>query len=140
MAMEMTEKKLLDPIQKMIDQLGVSSVFGEPFKEGDVTIIPVASMMVGFGYGYGEGPAGAGDDDAPDAPEAEADDASSAVTGGGGGGGGGKATPQGYLRVGPDGVTYEPIMDQGKIAMAGILMSGWSVFWIAKAVRALVGK
>ena len=45
----------LEPIEKMVDGLGVGAVFGEPIKEGGVTVIPVAEVRFAFGYGYGSG-------------------------------------------------------------------------------------
>jgi hypothetical protein len=32
----------LEPIEKMVDGLGVDAVFGEPIREGGVTVVPVA--------------------------------------------------------------------------------------------------
>ena len=45
----------LDPIEKMIERLKVGAVFGEPITEGDVTVVPVADVRLGFGYGFGSG-------------------------------------------------------------------------------------
>ena len=45
----------LEPIEKMIEGLGVGAVFGEPIKEGGVTVVPVAEVRLGFGYGSGSG-------------------------------------------------------------------------------------
>lgn len=118
------------PIERMLDRLNVDAVFGEPTKEGEVTIIPVAEIGTGFGYGYGwgQGPSRA----------AEGDEAAAGIGegGGGGGGAGGRAAPRGYIRIASDGVKFEPIMDQARIALAGIAMGAWSVFWISKAIRA----
>ncbi len=50
----------LEPIEKMVDGLGVGAVFGEPIREGGVTIVPVAEVRFAFGYGYGSGGAVAG--------------------------------------------------------------------------------
>jgi len=45
----------LEPIEKMVDGLGVGAVFGEPIREGGVTVVPVAEVRFAFGYGYGTG-------------------------------------------------------------------------------------
>jgi hypothetical protein len=45
----------LEPIEKMVDGLGVGAVFGEPIREGGVTVVPVAEVRFAFGYGYGSG-------------------------------------------------------------------------------------
>jgi hypothetical protein len=39
----------LEPIEKMVDELGVDTVFGEPIREGDVTVVPVAEVRFAFG-------------------------------------------------------------------------------------------
>jgi uncharacterized spore protein YtfJ len=121
------------PIEELIEKLGVEAVFGKPTSEGEITIIPVAQVDLGFGYGggYGQGP-----DNAP-AGAADATTTARAEGGGSGGGGGGRATPRGYLHISPDGVKYEPIMDLTRVPLAGILLAAWSVFWITATVRAI---
>lgn len=135
--MELNVEKVLKPIDKLLERLSVDTVFGKPTREGDTTVIPVADVTVGFGYGYGEGgsgqqPTGGEDEGAGYSASAEGDSSGS----GGGGGAGGRATPRGYLKITPDGVTYEPIVDQGRLALAGIALSAWIFFWIAKTIRA----
>lgn len=131
--MEELANRLVQPIDRMLERLNATAVFGEPTREGDLTVIPVADVVLGFGYGYGGGPAPA--QHGP-APEHQEDAAVEAPAEGGGGGGGGRASPRGYLKVSPDGVRFEPIIDQGKIALAGLALSAWSVFWIARTIRA----
>ena len=53
----MTESNSIEPIEKLFEKLKVDAVFGEPIKEGDVTLIPVADVGVGFGFGSGQNPA-----------------------------------------------------------------------------------
>ena len=43
----------LEPIEKMVDGLGVDAVFGEPIREGGLTVVPVAEVRFAFGYGSG---------------------------------------------------------------------------------------
>jgi uncharacterized spore protein YtfJ len=117
----------IEPIEDMLKRLNVGAVFGEPIKEGDATILPVASVSYGFGYGAGRGHSPT----AADAPETTAGE-------GEGGGGAGKAAPQGIIRITPDGVKFEAIMDLTRISLAGIALSAWSVFWITMTVRAFV--
>jgi len=137
----MSELKIVKPIERMLDQLTVESVFGPPTKEGDVTIIPVAEMGLGFGFGFGQGFAIEDEDGEEEKEEKEEKEEETANTGeGGGAGGGGKATPRGYIKITPEGVSFESIMDDNQVAMAGIMMTAWSVFWIAKAIRAFAKK
>jgi len=118
------------PIEQMLERLGVNAVFGKPTKEGDVTVIPVAEIGVGFGYGHGWGQSPGS------VVEGVQETAGPAVGGGGGGGGGGRARPVGYIRITPESVRFEPILDETRIALAGIVLGAWSVFWISRAIRA----
>ncbi len=43
-----------ETMNQMRDAMNVRRVFGEPYKEGDVTIIPVARVRGGGGGGTGE--------------------------------------------------------------------------------------
>ncbi len=126
--------RVAEPIERLLNRLAVESVFGPPTKEGNVTVIPVAEIGVGFGYGFGfgRGPAGAA--------EGGEEGAGISEGGGAGGGAGGRAAPRGYIQITPEGVRFEPIIDQARIALAGIAMSAWSVFWISKTIRAFAKK
>ena len=101
----------LEPIEKMINGLGVGAVFGEPIREGDVTVIPVAEVRFAFGYGYGSG-RGRGEETegGPRTDEGS----------GGGSGAGGRASAKGYVRISADDVKFEPVLDVTRLALAGI--------------------
>ncbi len=119
--------QVIEPIENMMKRLNVSTVFGEAIKEGDQTVIPVASVSYGFGYGYGWGSGQSqGEEKSPKTGEG----------GGSGGGAAGRARPQGVIRITPDGVHFEPTMNPRAIALAGITLMAWNVFWITKTVRA----
>jgi uncharacterized spore protein YtfJ len=129
--MDDTMTATIEPIEDMLKRLNVNAVFGAPIKEGDATILPVANVGYGFGYGSGRGRGPAttsGDEAAAPGTASEGE--------GSGGGGGGMAQPKGVIRITADGVKFEPIMDMTRISLAGIAMVAWSVFWIAKTVRA----
>lgn len=85
-------------LERVADMVGarasVRAVFGEPVREGDVTVIPVAKVRWGFGGGGGQS------DAAPSGPAS-----------GSGGGGGVAADPMGYLEIGPNGATFQRIAD-----------------------------
>jgi len=125
----MTDLKTTEPIEELFEKLNVDAVFGAPIQEGEITIIPVAEVGVGFGFGSG-----------PNRKIEETGDEADSPKGQGGGGGGGKATPRGYIKITPDGVDFESTMDESRVALAGIGMVAWSVFWIAKAIRAFARK
>lgn len=115
-------------IERIVERLNVSAVFGEVQREGDVAIIPVAQIGTSFGFGYGSG-------------EGPAEGEEGTASGGGGGGGGmGSAKPRGFVKITPDGVSFEPTANPLQIPLAGILMVAWNVFWIALTVRAFARK
>jgi len=128
------QKPSTEAIDEMLKSLNVNSVFGEPVKEGDVTIIPVAHVRYGFGYGsgYGRGPMGPAEGDDEPKP--------TGVGGGSGAGGMGRSSPLGFIRIDSGGVKFEPIMNLTPISLAGIALSAWSVFWVALTIRSFVGK
>jgi uncharacterized spore protein YtfJ len=119
----------LEPIEKMVDALGVGAVFGEPIREGDVTVVPVAEVRFTFGYGYGSG-RGRGE-------ETEGSPSTAEQGSGGGSGAGGRASAKGYVRISADGVRFEPVLDVTRLALASIAFAAWSVFWIGRTMRAV---
>jgi uncharacterized spore protein YtfJ len=124
--------QVVEPLEDVMERMDVKTVFGEPFQEGDVTIIPVAEVkvMIGYGFGFGE-TSGEGTDE-----ELEAE---MGAGGGGGAGASGKATPKGYIRITPEGVWFDPIANEAAIPLAGIAMVAWSVFWLMKTIRTIAG-
>jgi uncharacterized spore protein YtfJ len=136
-------EKIAQQLEATLDRLSINAVFGEPLHEGETTLIPVAEVTLGFGYGYGSGPAPQpcateeeeGEEAPPAADEPEVQVELEKEMGGAGGGGGGKARPLGYIRIDPQGVRFEAIEDETRIALAGIAMVAWCAFWIAAAVR-----
>lgn len=121
--------KVNEQIEEMLGRMDSKAVFGEPVQQGDMTLIPVASVAYGFGSGQGWG-RGKDEDAAEDAPMGEG--------GGAGGGGGGMARPLGYIKIDADGAKWEPTMDMTRISVAGMLLSGWVVFWVMKMIRTVV--
>ena len=91
-----------DPTDGLLERLAglvgakatVATVFGNPIRQGDLTVVPVAKVRWGFGGGGGRSEA------APTGPAA-----------GTGGGGGVAADPVGYLEIGPTGATFRRISD-----------------------------
>jgi len=120
-----------EPIQRMLQRLGASAVFGEPTTQNGIVIIPVAQTQFGFGYGGGYGRGG---------KEQIGEDVTADGTGEGAGSGGGAAarsTPRGFIRIAADEVKFEPIIDETRIPLAGILMVAWVVFWVMATIRVI---
>jgi uncharacterized spore protein YtfJ len=131
----MTELKTPEPIEELFERLRVEAVFGPSIQEGDVTIIPVAD--VGIGFGFGSAPSPVMDEERTETDEMDAD----ADNGKGeGAAGGGKATPRGYLIISSEGVVFESIIDENRVALARIALSAWRIFWVAKTLRAFARK
>jgi len=87
--------RLLERLAELVGaRAGVQAVFGEPIRQDNVTIIPVARLRWGFGGGGGR-----------------ADGPPSGPASGSGGGGGAAGDPIGYLGIGPDGATFRSIRD-----------------------------
>ncbi len=133
-------KALLEKIGSVGDEINVDAVFGKPETVGDRVLIPVAEITYGFGAGLGVGGPGGypeepGDEEVGESRERQEEHGEAAV--GGGGGAGGRARPIAYIEVGPDGTKVEPIIDEQKIALAGILLSAWAIAWIAPTLMAL---
>jgi uncharacterized spore protein YtfJ len=112
----MTEPKEPGPATQLLryltERLGatatVSTVYGEPVRNGAVTIIPVARVRIGLGAGGGS---------------AEGDTPGE----GGGGGGAASATPVGYLELTDSGARFHrirsPLADLA-IPAAVVLLAG----------------
>jgi len=116
-------------IEDMRDKASVNAVYGEPVEVGEKTIIPVADIKYGFGLGYGEGPAKKDEQEEP-----------TGAGEGGGAGGGIAARPVAVLEITDEGVTVKPVIDEGRIALAGIFTGAWFIFWAAKTLKAIFGK
>ncbi len=127
--MDLNLSTVTEPIENMMKRLTVNTVFGEPIQTENQTVIPVATVSYGFGYGagWGSGTAEAGEGEQP---------AQAGEGGGQGGGAMGKAVPFGALLITADGVHFEAAMDPKVIALAGIAMVAWNIFWITAAIRA----
>lgn len=103
-------------------QAAVDAVFGKPIEAEGKTVIPIGSAAYGFGLGMGV-----------DQREAKSDF-------GGGGGGGYIVNPIAMAVIEPDGVRIEPVVNEGRIAIAGILTGAWTVFWIGRVLLRLASR
>jgi uncharacterized spore protein YtfJ len=118
-----------EPIHQMLQRLGAQTVFGEPTTQNGVVVIPVAEVTMGYGGGYGPGGQAT-----TGAPTATGEGGAGA---GSGGGAGGRSTPRGFIHISAEGVKFQPITDETRISLAGIIMVAWIVFWVMATVRAI---
>ncbi len=105
----------------------VRLAFGESRQVGEKTIIPVASVVWGGGSGFGFG---------PQAKESGASDQNAGGSGGGQGSGF-RVRPLAVVEVTPAETKVRPVVDSTRIALAGIFLGGWNVFWITVTLQAI---
>ena len=136
-------KTLLEMMEKLPSEVNVDAVFGTPEEYEDHVLIPVAEITYGYGVGFGSADGGCAES-AEDSDDSESSDAAGAETPekvghavGGGGGVGAKARPIAYIEVGPEGAKVQPIVDDQKIAIMGILLSAWAVGWIGLVLKTI---
>ena len=147
-------KALLEKIGSVGDEVNVDAVFGKPETVGERVLIPVAEIAYGFGAGLGIGGPGSSfeecgdecceecgdeccDEEGDESCECECHAEHSEGAGGGGGGAGGRARPIAYIEIGPDGTKVEPIMDEQKIALAGMVLGAWAIAWVGMVLVTL---
>ena len=114
------------------------AVFGEAQEVEGRILIPVAAVGTGFGIGFGHGI----DPEAEEEPEGPLDEEDQESSGdwsgeGGGAGGGSRSRPVAVIEVSSEDTVIRPIVDEGKIALAGIALVAWIVFWLSATVRAI---
>ncbi len=162
----MEERAMLEKIAAVVEKANVNAVFGAPQTAGDVTVIPYAEVACGFGMGIGssvvtvedecccgEGKCHCGegechcDEGKCDCGEGECHCEESAcccdeapASTGGGGGAGMRVRPLGYIEISPVGTTIKPIVDEHRLAMAGILLGAWAIAWLGLVLKAIFGR
>ena len=125
--MEAEVQKLIDSLADMREKANVNACFGEPVTIEGRTVIPVAEVTYGFGLRGG----------CVTGAEGEAPEEASV---GSGGAGGVRARPLAVVEVTPERTWVEPIVDEQRLALAGALLTGWSVFWLARALAKIFGR
>jgi uncharacterized spore protein YtfJ len=85
--------RLLERLAELVGgRAGVTAVFGEPIRQGELVVVPVARIRWGFGGGGGR-----------------AEDAPSGTASGSGGGGGAAGDPVGYIEISGDEAIFRQI-------------------------------
>ncbi|MGC9356373.1 MAG: spore germination protein GerW family protein [Anaerolineae bacterium] len=130
---------MFEKIGRISDEADVNRVFGQPKEIEGHIVIPVAEIAYGFGMGFGMGTGMEEIGDEAEIPEVEEEEKTEMGIGGGGGGGA-RVRPLAYIEVGPEGTQIKPVMDEQKIALAGILLSIWTVGWVGMVLKTLFKK
>ena len=96
-----------EPLASLLGEADAAGVFSDPIEVGDSIVITAAAWDRAGGFGWGGGGGGT--------------DEESANGMGAGGGGSSEGRPVAVIRIGPDGVQVEPVVDLTKIAVTGLL-------------------
>jgi uncharacterized spore protein YtfJ len=107
----------------------VDAAFGKPQEIEGKILIPVAVVGSGFGLGFGQGTPG----------EQAEDEVTPAEGEGGGSLAGAGARPVAVIEVTAEDTTIRPILDETKVALAGVALGAWSVFWVMATLRSIFG-
>lgn len=119
------EKVIEGIVGKVIDNAGSRTVFGEPIRQGDRTIIPVSRVSYRFGFGAGSGPSAENSGPAP---------------GGGGGGGMLDARPVGFIETTAEGSWFEPVIDWSRILQTMFTCTGVGIVLLLWGIGRSSGK
>lgn len=114
---------VLGRLTRIDEKATVKTVFGEPIHQNGRVIIPVARVAYGFGFGGGR--------------NAEKESGEEESKEGAGGGGGVSVRPVAVLEITDKETKVKPIVDITRVALAGMLLTAWNVFWIAFTIRRL---
>jgi uncharacterized spore protein YtfJ len=118
-------QRLLDTFADLRDNANVNACFGEAITVGRRTVIPVAKVSYGFGVGAEQ--------------ELPSEIESLETSAHGPYGGGMKSSPLGVIEVTEEETRIEPVIDEQKVALLGMLVGAWSVFWLTKVLVAIFG-
>jgi uncharacterized spore protein YtfJ len=105
----------------------VDAAFGKPQEIGGKVLIPVAVVGSGFGLGFSQGISGEHTEEEPVPAEGEGGRSLAGAT----------ARPIAVIEVTPEQTTIRPIVDETKVALAGVALGAWSVFWVMATLRSI---
>jgi uncharacterized spore protein YtfJ len=120
--METEIQKLLDSLADLRRKANANAVFGKPVTSEGRTIVPVAEVSYAFEMGI------------------EGEGVEEATESGGGGSGGMNVRPLAVVEVTPESTSVRPIIDEQRLALAGTLLIGWAVFWVAWALSRILSR
>jgi len=119
------DDRRLSAWERMLQTTGARLCYGEPVKDGDRTVIPVASIEAAGGGGWGRASMGA-DAEAPGAAGEPGGEGEGGTGQGGGLGGWVSAVPVGFIEIGPEGTRFKRIIEPVALArgMAAAAVKG----------------
>jgi len=129
---------VLDALAQLRKRANANTVFGEAMTSEGRTVIPVARVTYGFSIGVqceAEATAGAEAGAATQTMEEAGGESGEGI-------GGMVAHPLAVIEVTAEGTRIEPITNVNRptAAMAGLLLIGWTIFWLARALIKIFGR
>ena len=113
------DNTVLETIREAVDSANAGKVFGQPIIQGDLILLPVATVHGGGGGGSGTGPQAGGKD-----------------AGGAGGGLGVTAKPAGVFVIKDGKVGWRPAVDVNRIVLGGQLVAVTALLVLRAIVKA----
>jgi len=130
-------ERVFQALDDLHDTASANAVFGEPREVEGRVLIPVAAVGIGFGIGGGQAaPPEEQEESGEEVQEEEQQEANE----GGGGGGGASARPIAVIEVTPEQTVIRPIINETRVALAGIALVGWIFCWLMVTLMAIFGK
>jgi uncharacterized spore protein YtfJ len=118
--------RLFETIENARATANWSAAFGEPQEVEGQTLVPVAKVTHAYGLGFG----------ASESPGMEEDEAAPSGEGGGVGGAA-SSRPIGAIVVTPDGVSFEPALNQGVLVLARLGVIALLILQLTKTLRVI---
>jgi uncharacterized spore protein YtfJ len=124
----MSLERMFAAIESLRETASADAVLGESQEIQGKILIPVATVGRGFRTGFSKGALGESDYE-----EQPAESKGYAAAGGAG------SRPIAVIEVTPEETLIRPIVDETRVALAGIALGAWIVFWVASTVRSVFG-
>jgi uncharacterized spore protein YtfJ len=124
----MSLNRVFDTVEDLRNVTSVDAAFGKPEEIEGKVLIPVAAVSSGFGLGFSQSTSG--DQEGGSAP----------ADGGVGSLGRARARPVAVIEVTAKETMVKPIVDETRIALAGLALGAWIVFCVMATVRSVFGR
>jgi uncharacterized spore protein YtfJ len=124
----MSLNRVFDTVEDLRSATSVDAAFGRPEEIEGRVLIPVAAVGGGFGLGFGQ------------SASSDQEDASAPADRGAGSLGRARARPVAVIEVTAKDTTVKPIVDETRIALAGLALGAWIAFCVMATVRSVFGQ
>jgi uncharacterized spore protein YtfJ len=125
----MSLNRMFDTVEDLRSVTSVDAAFGEPREVEGKVLIPVAAVGRGFGLGFSQSASG----DRTEGGTTPADRGAGSL-------GRARVRPVAMIEVTAHDTTVKPIVDETKIALAGLALGAWTAFCLMATVRSVFGQ